>query len=1057
MKSGWKIVLFVLLITLAMVPIVSCKSTEAISVKQDGMIQLIYVKGQDLNLSDGVLVVDNGKKTTEIPLDSEEIAVSGYDKNKLGEQTVTFEYDGVTTQITVTVVERMVISDVVTDYLVGDSPNMTKGKIVVTEDDGTSKTVYFASNAVTISNFDSSRPQNGMDVKVLCKVGEKSYEGSFKANIHGVESVEFQRPNKITYTSHYTGAPDVAGGYFVLKGNGGTLSKTVNLTKDMVSGFDVSAATSEHPSVNQQLTVTYKDGSDTYTKTYDIKITYTDISMFNDNADAFAAIDWNGETMPKIESELGELAIKLMEAFVDMSKADRALIDESAAFAVARAAMVYGSNVWAENILLFEGAFGIEAGELVLYCESYEKVQGALELFDDKDSAIYTLSPLLLSLIEIYGDSVIYEDETTTLRFSSYPILNDSYLTFMSAMLEHVLDVYDALDTVPENWSVGDLKACSTAIEYIYVKIISEGYTQAFPRLYYLVSDWRTNDDLFDILYTYFYETNQKNVISSLSSFCLPSGVEELYVYLSNAMIEIDSIQKLQRGDTTDLFYNYYQAIKAAKEIKAAEGTLENYVYWNVSLNRLLGISSTQPIDFEDIFEQIRTSACGIYDLSAGLLGTKAYQQLLDKYIGIVIHVSEMEGYANTAEYEAEVKELFDMFIALSPSQQYSVLSTLNALYPLGIPEFAFDDSKEGVSAFSHIINNFMRSKLSEQEADTYNNLIIAIEVYANRFGYEGWENDFKSRMNKVAQALVTMGDEDKKSFTTYLGTAYAKYAAILAELEGNSVPNLGEWSDEFALLNSAILNAQTANYLIVNGYNVYNYFLASFERAAAIANNILLKAPENVIKAYYYEALFEMYPADAQTGANAVYWSYDQAITYYRNLYVDYLVFFGDTKINVYDTYFEKNMGTFLNSYYDMVSAFMNKKEGEPTFDKAKVLAVLNQFRLLDSEVQALFMAMDDAKIDLYHQALELFISENLSEGAATVAIQLYTLEQHYYSYQVLPNGVTLNSIKAVLAQIKGLYTNLAGEDKASFADFEETYSYYIAKCEALLASQGA
>ncbi len=1015
------------------------------------MPQLTYVRGQELNLSGGVLVVDNGKKTTEIPLDSEDVTVSGYNKDTLGEQTVTVEYDGVTTEITVTVVERMVISDVVTDYLVGDSPDMTKGKIVVTEDDGSSKTIYFAGNGVSVSGFDSSREKTGMEVKVTCSVGSKSYEGSFKVNIHAVESVDFHRPNKITYNSHYTGKADITGGYLVLKGNNGKLSRTVNLTDDMISGFDVSAVTAENSPLTQAVTVTY-DGTP---YTYEIKITYTDISMFRDNADAFNSIDWNGENEPKIESELGELALTLMDAYVEMSKADRALIDETAAFNVARAAMVYGFDVWAENIRLFEGAFGIELGELVLYCESYEKVENALKLFEDKDSAIYTLAPLLLDIIEIYGNRVVYQNDTTLIKFSSYPILNDSYLTYIISVMEHVLDIYDALDTVPDNWSVSDLKTNGTAIEYIYVKILTEGYTQSFPRLYYLVSEWREADDLFDVLYTYFYETDQKDVMLTLSSFCLPSGVEELYLYVSSAITMMDTIQNLQYLDTTDFFYNYYQALELADKIKSEEGTLANYVYWNVPLNRLLGSSSSQNLDFETLLAFVRTSNYGYYDLSSCLLGIKAYDELMAEYVRLVKNISETDGYMDTAEYGESVQKIFNTFISLSPTQQYGFLSILNTLYAYGIPELSFDDSEENkelISTFNIIINSFMRSKLSEEQKDTYDNLILAIEIYANRFGYEDWESDFTSRMDKVTAALPGMNDWDRQSFDKYLGDAYEKYSAIRAGL--NKATDLGEWADEFDLMRSAIMDIQIAYSLIEDHSSaVYNYFFAAYERLAFIANDIINRAPEKVVMAYYHEALFEMYSADAEAGTEAVCCTYDYAVSLYRNLFTDYLIFFGSSKINLYDTYIERNMGEFLNAYYDMVNAFMNREEGETTFDVAKTLAAIKQFRLLDSESKAFFMIME-GEIDMYYAALELFISEELSAGAAEVATKLYTLEQYYYNYQLVPNDVTLDSLKAVLNQIQLLYVDLSGDDKTSFAYLEEAYGYYIDKCEALLAA---
>ena len=95
MKSGIKIFLLILLVAFSTVLAVSCRSAEAISVSESALPQTVYVRGQEINLSGGVLLVDNGKKTTEVSMASDDVTISGYDKDKLGEQVLTVEYDGV--------------------------------------------------------------------------------------------------------------------------------------------------------------------------------------------------------------------------------------------------------------------------------------------------------------------------------------------------------------------------------------------------------------------------------------------------------------------------------------------------------------------------------------------------------------------------------------------------------------------------------------------------------------------------------------------------------------------------------------------------------------------------------------------------------------------------------------------------------------------------------------------------------------------------------------------------------------------------------------------------
>jgi len=1049
MKNVWKIILVLFLIVFTLGFAVSCGSAESISVSESARGQTTYVVGQELNLSGGVLIVNNGKGTEEIPLDSKGVKVSGYEKNTLGVQTLTVEYGGATTELIVNVVERVAVSGVKADYLVGDSFDASKGSVTVTDDKGSSRVLRLSNDAVKIEGFNSSSESMGASVKVICTVGGESYEGSFNVNVYGIETVDFKRPNKITYGSHYEGGPDATGGYFTLKGNGGNLTRTVNITSDMISGLDVSTVDAENREDTQLLTVTY--GSKSYT--YEVKVTYTDISLFRDNAAAFNVIDWAGESEPTIDRELGELAMSLMEIYIEMEDADRSLIDDTDAFNVARTAMVYGFEVWAENIRLFKGAFAIEYGEIVLYCESYDSVKGAVELFKDKDSPIYTVSPLLLSLIEMYGDRVIYENETTRISFNTYPVLDEYALNFMAAMFENTIEVYDRISKIPYGWAADDLNAYRTDIEAAYVKILTDNSTAYFPSLYYFVSDWREDGALFDIIYTYFYNTNRLDYVIALAPYGLPSEIRELYSYISSAVIAMGSIERLELTDTTKFFYNYHVACERAEKVKAKSGSVELYIYENLPLNSLMGSSSNQRISFEDLFDYARTSSCGYYDLSAGLLGTPEYDAFMAEYMALVGNILEIPDYDGTEAYAECVASLFNRFAAFSPSQQYSLISSLNSLYSLGIPELAFDDTEENIEngsicLFAIILNTFMREQFTEEYSYVYDELILAIEVYANRFGYPEWEEDFTARMNRVAAALTVMGDENGAKFEKYLGTAYKKYKEINNTL-GNTT-DLGEWGAELERLSDALINLQTAHYFITEGgLSNYNYFLASYERALHVAENIIKNAPDSVVLAYYREALFEAYPA-TDTEA-ATYWTYDYAMTVFANFYVDHLVFFGSAKTNIYDTYVDLNLSDFLDCYYSMVIPFLNKSEGEAdVFDRAEVLIVLDKFCRLPSDAKALFTVMEGG-VDIYYTALAAFIKEEFTDGAGELATKLFVLEKHYYTYEMAPNDVTLKSIEATLKQVKEMHEALSELDAESFDALNGIYTYYVALCEKL------
>lgn len=192
--------------------------------------------------------------------------------------------------------------------------------------------------------------------------------------------------------------------------------------------------------------------------------------------------------------------------------------------------------------------------------------------------------------------------------------------------------------------------------------------------------------------------------------------------------------------------------------------------------------------------------------------------------------------------------------------------------------------------------------------------------------------------------------------------------------------------------------------------------------------------------------------PRTPRRGEAAVFWTYDCAINTYRSRYIDMLVFFDSTEVNIYDVYLEKGIDKFLLVYYDMISAFVNQTEGEGArFNKTKTLAAIEAFRALDSSTKALFMMLEADK-DMYYSALAEFIAEAFTEAAAEVATKLYALENSYYNYDVTASDVALTSIREILSQLKTLYNELKGEDKASFEPLESAYLYYVEKCEKIL-----
>ena len=87
MKRTLKILIVTLLAAVFAFSLASCgkKVKGELSVKETAMPQSVFVLGEDIDLSSGILVINNKGTTTEVPMNAEGVTVSGYDKNTLGE------------------------------------------------------------------------------------------------------------------------------------------------------------------------------------------------------------------------------------------------------------------------------------------------------------------------------------------------------------------------------------------------------------------------------------------------------------------------------------------------------------------------------------------------------------------------------------------------------------------------------------------------------------------------------------------------------------------------------------------------------------------------------------------------------------------------------------------------------------------------------------------------------------------------------------------------------------------------------------------------------------
>ena len=155
MKTLLKVLSALCVLLLAMA-FVACGSPDEIYFTKDNTPRQTYVQGQELDFTDISLTAKTKDKTELVPMDSADVSVTGYDKDTLGEQTVTISYKEKTTTIKVNVIPRLTVEGYDKNYFVNDSFNNQNGIIKVANDNAEISNINLSSEAVLITGFDSS-------------------------------------------------------------------------------------------------------------------------------------------------------------------------------------------------------------------------------------------------------------------------------------------------------------------------------------------------------------------------------------------------------------------------------------------------------------------------------------------------------------------------------------------------------------------------------------------------------------------------------------------------------------------------------------------------------------------------------------------------------------------------------------------------------------------------------------------------------------------------------------------------------------------------------------
>ena len=1076
MKRIIRIMLLLLVTSVMLFAAVSCggdSKTDSIKVKEDAMPQLVHVLGEELDLSKGVLLVNKGGKTEEVAMDANGVSVSGYNKNKLGEQEITISYDGASTTLNVTVVERMKMVNYKSDYLVGDTFDTREGRLRITRNDGTTYTVILNNHAVSIEGFNTSSPATNKSVTVKYTAGNESYETTFPINVHAIDSVKLQNPTKIAYSSHEKGI-NLDGGRLVLTGNNGKLTREIKLTDAgiTVEGFDLSVVNEAATSANQTITIKY-DGK---SYTYEIKISYTAVSMIKDHAHEFEGFDWESETYPEIDPTLGEFALQLMEKYADLSTADAMLIDEADLLNIARVAVLYGYTTWLEDVKLFEGAFTYdyddyyESYSIFVTCDTYNDVIRALDMLADSDRPLYRMYRQLVKISEIES---IYDQ---VIEYIETPIIGDEMFTALIPMFEHMIEIYS--DHLPgfENWQGIGYEACEEKITALYEIIVDAGYIYGENSwIYEQVAYWydpNGNINPFDAFYLYYYNANDWEALYNLANVTLPSDFLELITKLDGLMTTLDNIEAGDVYDNTTFFYDYYAFVEYAKTYENHSNPMIADIYSKLPVNTLFGYDDSDDIYIATLVDYLYY---GYSQIASTLIELDAFEALMADYLAAYVIAENDANYLTNPEFGAYVEGMMGHFLELTITQQNLFFGSIMPYYYYGAPEFAFGaktDEARYVARFNNYVLDYYNTIfVNDNLKEAFATLLIANEIYSRRFDLETWETEFRSKMatfNAIFNDDSLVSSADRTLFNNYFGDLRLSCERVLTRLDAGKPTIDPEWQAIFDELSVAITAMSDASYVIEEGlfdsegYYFYNVFLAAYERAQKLVNLILTSAPEAVKDAYYHELMYTMtYEYDDGTSTNYEH-TLEYAYTGLRGYYILYRIYTAGSA----EEYIALGFPTFFDLAYDIVIPYFNSMiYSNVTIDITPeyLLEIMNAYAHLSPLAKAYHLLMEGGVYSTYYGAISMYIGEAYKGNEDMIDLisaitELDYAHSFYYYYTVVAEGAYASSVDRSMDDIKEVYANLLElADVAEGTAYEELYDYYIALTRDMIAEYDA
>ena len=1044
------ILLTVALFLTAAVMLVACGEKNVVSeiyITKADMPRTEYVEGQELDLSKGKLTVVTDGVESKFPLTGPEVTVTGYDKDVVGEQVLTVTYLEYTTTITVKVAERTVAQDFETKYFVGGEFNPAKGKIKVTTDDAKTFLVNMSDPTVSLVSFDSSVPGTAT-VTLLYNNGVNAYYCQFDVTVYEQSNIEFTAPKKTEYVSHYTGKPDVSGGYFKVTSSDGTLTMNVPVTDAMVSGFAPSAATlaNKETPLEQSLTVTYLGK----TFNYNVYVTFSAISAVNYYVNELSSVDIGKAQADGLGDKNNELAIAMINEYYTLSEDERLGFSDDVKSRIAALGAIAVNTAFYEEFGTYSNSIKFGTDNKIYFMKtSYENTVADVARLNDPEEKVNVYAELLRQISADFGEVAI----TDTVKIKDH-VLNYSAETeaLIKDVLTHLTEVFSLLKDIPAEWDAETLKPYGDDIRSAVLMMYVAGYYKNGNTAYYtsILSPWRENNDLFDIIYTYFlydYEDSSEFMATYMwGNMPMPGDLlNNWYNGLKTCTSYSATYQSYVAAnkyyvDTTPYMYSYFRTLEICEEIKNSGNQ-----FWIDIYNAYNG-------DNMNIIYLYSYNYGYLYH-TKGMVDSDAYSLLWERYYDVLKYYGN--DTLSSELHKNELVAMFNAFEALTPSELLGFLASLNLQYTAGkgqLPMLAHTipgaEGEQGVvyNLFALFLGNNYGSYLTETNKELFNDLLYAMETFV-LIGYkDGALEEFNAKMQVLSDKIEKLTGDDKANFEEYFDTLFYKYYGIY-ELSSEKVKV--ELTDEvekiveeyIATLDKFFVVYSNMYIIIQNGYtvadDVYPILYSLYARASALREELFAMGGDDIdLSAYVTE--YEI--GKVKYSLEKAYYLADSVTTSVLTN-MSAVVTKGDGKMG-YVTYWElfksEDIQKLLVDMSDLL--YYAYFDDGKTVDLAAFIAFINtvvDFDVYDTSIVSL-LNIDDT----FYSALNKYYATVLSEEGIAVSTELINASKAYINYVVSKTETNLGVFESAMEALATGYEKLSEGDKQQL---EAIYDCYV------------